>query len=98
MSWVPTILNMLEHVPCQSTIVTTLLRYVSVCWMPLPYLIISLCRDMCYTDKGFLSQYAGVCNRFISYVGQNGQVDVLERLFQTMPFLSLNLLIFVSLI
>ena len=66
----------------------------------LPYLHLTLwlLRDLCCTNKGSLPQsvrqWQGKLWHLLqgsnSSVGKNGQVDVLERVYQSMPYLTLN--------
>ena len=66
----------------------------------LPYLHLTLwlLSDVCYADKGSLPQSVRwwwrqlkhLCQRSTSSVGRNGQVGVLNRVYQTVPSLPLN--------
>ena len=59
-SWLPTVLNMLEDIPHQFSIVTDLIVDVSVSQilkdLILWHLTLWLLRDACYEDKGSLSR------------------------------------------
>ena len=66
----------------------------------LPYLLLTLWLliGVCYTDRGSLlqsvrqlwEQLQHLCQRSVSSVGRNGQVGMLKRVYQTMPYLLLN--------
>ena len=100
--WLPTVLNMLADVPQQCPIIKDLTVDVSVGQVlkgrPYLHLNLWLLSDVCYTDKGSLPQsvrnWQGqlecLCQRSTSSVGRNGQVGVLNRVYQTMPSLPLN--------
>ena len=61
-----------------------------------------LLQSVCCTDRGSLSQplrqlwwqLQHLQQKFTSNVGKNGPVGVLKRVYQTMPFLLLNKMIF----
>ena len=96
--WIPTVLSMLENFPHQCPIILDLVRNVSVGWllMVLPFHLGT--QETCCTDKSSLPQSVrhwcmqleGLKSRFTSNVGKNGQVGVLERVYQTIPVLSCN--------
>ena len=100
--WLPTVLNMLADVPQQCPIVKDLVMDVSVgqALKGLQYLHLTLwwLSDVCYADRGSLpqsvrqwwGQLKGLCQRSTSSAGRNGQVGVLNRVYQTMPSLPLN--------
>ena len=100
--WLPTVLNMLADVPWWCPIVKDLVVDVSVGQVlkGLQYLHLSLWQlsDMCYADRGSLSQSVRwwwgqlkhLHQRSISSAGKNGPVGVLNRVYQTMPSLPLN--------
>ena len=94
--WPPTVLNMLSDVPWQFPIIKDLIMDVSLCLAQkgLLYLHLSLwlLSDMCYADRGslpqFVRQWQGqlkhLHQRSASGIGRNGQVGVLNRVYQTM--------------
>ena len=98
----PTVLNMLADVPQQCQIMKDLVMDASIAHVlkGLPYLHLTLwlLSDVCYADKGYLpqsvrqwqGQLKHLHQRSTSSVGRNGQVVVLNRLYQTMPFLLLH--------
>ena len=100
--WLPTVLNMLADVPQQCPIIKDFIVDVSVgkVFESLPYLHLTLwlLSDVCYIDMGslpqFVRQWQGqlecLCLGSASNVERNGWVGVLDRVYQTMPFLSLN--------
>ena len=104
--WLPTVLNMLADVPWQCPIIKDLIVDASVGQVlkGLPYLHLTLwlLRDVCYADRGSLPQSVRwwwrqlehLHQRSTSSVGRNGLVGVLKRVYQTMPSLPLNKLIF----
>ena len=59
-SWLPTVLNMLEDIPCQWPIIKDFIMDVLVGWVPngLPFfnLTLWLLRNLCCADKGSLPQ------------------------------------------
>ena len=69
---------------------------------PYLHLIIQLLRDLCCADRGSLprsvrqwwGQLKHLHQRSMSSVGRNWQVVVLKRVYQMMPYLPLNQLIF----
>ena len=105
-SWLSTVLIMLEDIPHCCPVVRDLVMDVSIGQVlkGLPYLHLTLwlLRDICCTDNGslpqpvmqWLGQFKCLQQRFISSVGKKGHVDVLERVYQTMPYLLLKLVDF----
>ena len=103
--WLLTVLTMLEDISHLCPIVKDLIRDVSVGWRLKRvcnlHFTLWLHRDMYCTDKGSLSQSAGqwwewlkhLQQSFIRNVGKNGQVIVLEWVYQTMPLLPISYLI-----
>ena len=83
-AWLPTILNMLADIPLQCPIINDLIMDVSVCQVlkGLSYLHLSLWlfSNVCYADKGSLSQSVRqrwgqlehLCQQSTSSVGRNG--------------------------
>ena len=100
--WLPTVLNMLADVPQWCPMVKDLIKDVSVGQVlkDLRYLHLTLwlLSDVCYADRGSLPQsvrwWWGQLKHLhqgsTSSAGRNGQVDVLDRVYQTMPSLPLN--------
>ena len=96
--WLLTVLNMLANVPWQCPIIKDLIMDVSVGQVlkGLPYLHLTLwlLSDVCYADKGSLPQSVRqlkcLHQRSTSSVGRNGQIDVINRVYQTMLSLLLN--------
>ena len=100
--WLPKVLNMLADVPWWCAIVKDLVMDVSVGQVlkGMQYLHLTLwwLNDVCYADRGFLPQsvrwWQGqlecLCQRSTSSAGRNGPVGVLNRVYQTMPYLPLN--------
>ena len=101
-AWLPTILNMLADIPWCCPIIKVLIVDVSVGHVlkGLPYLHLTLwvLRDECCTDRGSVPQSVRqwqrqlecLWRRSINSVGRNGQVGVLDRVYQTMLYLPLN--------
>ena len=101
-SWLPTVLNSLADVPQQCPIIKDLIVDVMVGQVlkGLPYLHLTLwlLSDVCYADRGSLPQSIRQCQRQLKHlhqrsassVGRNGQVGMLDRVYQTMPSLPLN--------
>ena len=104
--WLPTVLKVLADIPWQYLIIKDLIMDVSVGQMlkGLPYLHLTLwlLSNVCYTDRGSLpqsvrqwqGQLKHLHQRSTSSVGRNGQVNVLDRVYQTMPSLPQNKLFF----
>ena len=100
--WLPTVLNMLVDVPPQCPIVKDLIMDDSVGQLlkGLCYLHLTLWQlsDVCYADRGSLpqsvrqqwGQLGCLHQRSNSRAGKNGQVGVLNSVYQTMPSLPLN--------
>ena len=100
--WLPTVLNMLADIPQQCPIIRDLIMDVLVGQVlkGLPYLHLNLwlLSNVCYTDRCSLpqsvrlwqGQLRHLCQRSTSSLGRNGQVGVLNRVYQTMPSLQLN--------
>ena len=98
--WLPTVLNMMVDIPQWCPIIKHLIIDVSVgqALKGLPYIHLTLwlLSDVCYADRGSLpqsvrqGQLQHLCQRSTSSVGRNGQVDVLNSVYQTMPLLHLN--------
>ena len=100
--WLPTVLNMLADVPQQCPIVKDIVVDVLVGQVlkGLQYLHLTLWQlsDVCYANRGSLPQsvrqWQGqlecLCQGSTSSVGKNGQVGVLNRIYQMMPSLPLN--------
>ena len=105
-SWLPTNLNMLADIPQQCPIIIDLVMDVLVGQVlkGLPYLHLTfwLLSNVCYADRGSLPQSVrqwqrqlkGLHQKSTSRVGRNGQVGVLIRVYQTMPYLPLIYQIF----
>ena len=97
--WLPTVHNMLADIPWQCPIIKDLIVDLSVGHVlkHLPYLHLTLwlLRGMCYTDMGSLPQSVRQWQGQLKHlsqmstgsVGSNGQVGVLDRVYQTMPYL-----------
>ena len=100
--WLPTVLNMLADIPQWCPIIKDLIVDVLVGQVlkGLPYLHLTLwlLSDVCYADKGFLpqsvrqwwGQLKHLHQRSTSSVRRNGQIGVLDRVYQTKPYLLLN--------
>ena len=100
--WLPTVLNMLADVPQQCPIVKDLIMDVLVGQVlkGLQYLHLTLWQlsNVCNADRSSLpwsvrqwqGQLKHLCQRSISSAGKNGPVDVLNRVYQTMPSMPLN--------
>ena len=100
--WLPTVLNMLVEIPWQCLIIKDLTLDVSVGQglKGLPYLHLTICllSSVYYEDKGALpksvrqwqGQLEHLHQRSTNNLGRNGQVCVLNRMYQTMPSLLLN--------
>ena len=100
--WLLTVINILADVPWQCPIVKDLVMDVSVGQVlkGLQYLHLTLwwLSDVCYADRGTLpqsvrqwwGQLKHLYQRSTSSAGRNGPVDVLNRVYQTMPSLLLN--------
>ena len=99
--WLPTVHNMLADVPQHCPVITDLMNdLVGQVLKGLLYLHLTqwLLRDMCCTYRGFLphsvrwwwGQLKHLHHRSTRNVEKNGQVGVLERAYQTMPYLPLN--------
>ena len=101
-SWLPTVLNILADIPRWCPIRNDVIMDFSVGQVlkGLPYLHLTLwlLSDVCYTDRGSLPQSVRwwwrqlehLHQRSTSSVGRNGQVGVLDRVYQTMQYLPLN--------
>ena len=97
--WLPTILNMLADVPQQCPIIKDLVMDVSVGQIlkGLQYLHLTLwwLSSVCYVDRGSLPQSVRcwwwqlehLYQRSTSSIGRNGQVGVLNRVYQSVPSL-----------
>ena len=108
--WLPTVLNMLADIPWQCPIIKDLIMDVLVGHglkgLLFLHLTLWLLRDVSYTDwvslpqsvRHWWVQLEYLHQRSTSSVGRNGQVGVLKRVYQTMPYLTLNELIFYSFI
>ena len=93
---------MLADIPQQCPIIKDLIIDASVGQVlkDLPYLHLTLwlLSYVCYAERGSLhqsirqwwEQLEHLCQRSTSSVGRNGQVGVLERVYQTVPSLLLN--------
>ena len=104
--WLSTVFSMLDDIHHWFPIVNDLIMDVLVGWVlkgvQSLHLTLWLLRDVCCTDKGFLHQ----CDRqwqgqltllqqkLTSIAERNGPVGILQRVYQTIPLLPLNLLIF----
>ena len=100
--WLPTVLNMLADVPQQCPMIKNLIMDVSVSQVHkgLQYLHLNLwlLSDVCYTDRSSLpqsvmqwrGQLEHLHQRSTSSAGKDGQVGVLNRVYQSMPSLLLN--------
>ena len=100
--WLPTVLNMLADIPWQCPIIKDLIMDVSVGQMlkgvPYLHLTLWLLSNVLYRQRfsSSVCQAVGgrelkcLCQRSTSSVGRNGQVGVLDRVYQTMPSLLLN--------
>ena len=98
----PTVLNMLADVPQQCPIIKDLIVDVSVgqVLMGLTYLHLTLwlLSNVCYADRVSLPQSVRQWCRHLEHlhqrstnsVGRNEEVGVLDRVYQTVPYLSLN--------
>ena len=98
----PTILNMLGDIPWQCPIIIDLIMdaLVGHVLKGLPYLHLSLwlLSNVCHADRSSLpqsvrqwwGQFEHLHQRSTSSVGRNGQVCVLQWMYQTMPYLPLN--------
>ena len=101
-SLAPQVLNMLVDIPQQCHVIKDLIMDVSVSQVlkGLPYLHLTLwlLSDVSYADRGSLPQSVRqwwgqlecLCQSSTSSVERNGQVSVLDRVYQTMPSLPLN--------
>ena len=96
--WLPTVLNLLKDIHHWFLMVKYLFRNISVDQvprgLPLLYLSLWLLKVMCCIDKGSLPQSVRqwlehLQQRPSGNVGKHQQVGVLERVYQTMPFLYL---------
>ena len=100
--WLPTVLRMLADIPQWCPIVIDLVVDVSVGQalkgLQCLHLTLWQASDVCYADRDSLpqsrrwwwGQLKCLCQRYTSSVGRNGQVGVLDRVYQTIPSLSLN--------
>ena len=100
--WLPTVHNLLADIPQQCPIIKDLIVDVSggqvLQGLPYLHLTLWLLSDVCYADRGSLPQSVRqwqrqlkhLCQRSTSSVGRNGQVGVLNRVYETMPSLPLN--------
>ena len=100
--WLPTILNMLADIPQQCPTIKDLIMDASVgqALKGLQYLHLTLWQlsDVCYADRGSLPQsvrqWWGETRASISKVyssaGENGQVGMLNTVYQSLPSLPLN--------
>ena len=98
----PTVLNMLADVPEQCPIIKDFIMDLLVGQelkgLPYLHLTLWLLSNVCYADRGSLpqsvrqwwGQLKHLCQGSTSNVGRNGQVGVLDRVYQTMPSLPLN--------
>ena len=97
--WLPTVLNMLADIPQWCPIIKYLIMDVSIgqALKGLQYLHLTLwlLSNVCCGDRGSLcqsirqwwGQLEHLCQRSTSSVERNGQVGVLNRVYQTMPSL-----------
>ena len=100
--WLPTILNMLVDIPWWCPIIKDLVMDVSVSQVlkGLSYLHLTLwwLSNMRYADRGSLpqsvrwcwGQLKHLCHRSTSSAGRNRQFGVLNRVYQSMPSITLN--------
>ena len=101
-SLAPQVLNKLSDVPWQCPIIKDLIMDVLVAQalkgLPYLHLTLWLFSNVCYADRGsfpqsvrqWWGQLEHLHQRSTSSVGRNGQVGVLDRVYQTMPSLLLN--------
>ena len=100
--WLPTTLNMLADIPQQCPIIKDLIMDVLVSQVlkGLQDLHLTLWQlsNVCYTDRGSLpwsvrqwqGQLKHLHQRATSSARRNGHIDVLDRVYQSMPSLLLN--------
>ena len=98
--WPPKVLNTLAAIPHWYH--KNIIKDVSVNWilkgLPLQHLTLWLLRDACCKDivslpqsvRQWPEQLQCLQERFTSNAGKNGSFGVLERVYQTVPFLPLN--------
>ena len=100
--WLTTVLNMLADIPYWCPIIKDVVMNLLVGHVlkavPYVHLTLWLLRDVCYAERGSLPQSARQWQRQLEHlhqmstssVGRNEQVGVLERVYQTMPYLLQN--------